>query len=1160
MITISEARLFLKAEGEGFVRELYGRWDAFCRRGVEEPADEILSRYDSEEEVIRVERMELDLGKMTEEEFYDVFPRRMAEKLEEGFGGLVRHREAYPVEIISLRRDSLEVLLYFLLSGRLPGNVPEEYRDLKRLLWEAAGENGYSLGRELRRYGEHVNMRRRLVRQFGDRELEKVVEVTEPSEAVFIKVYTRSVIASWPRLRRPEITSGDYRDAVWEVVWAYLLGEGRGFFSRKQLVRHTIAGLASRFNLKFYGLLCLLTAGLRRMVRGWLIMPELAVILSEIRVEEEERLPEDSREWKKEEEEFMTDRTAFLRRILSSPESCRRFLIPLPEEEIYRLVEVVVPAESRFVIAYARGLEEEKERGMLEGRAGEEFRVLKWEFMFLVLLSAPSASFQRKRFVFEVLCRLSAHYNLDVQTLLLYLCADMEGMPVMLKEVLQELYTEQVEEVPLRLAEAVAYRVLSAVETLRLRQALLQPFVARRLLHALPETGVYRLVRLLIPAESGFVIAYARTLEREKEKGMLEGQAGEEFRVLKWEFMFLVLLSPVSVSFQRKQFVRSVLRQIAAHYNLSVAVLLDYFFRVLKDGKRFFMPELAGILQELRMEEAKDNGSVRERSRSPEEFGKDVDDAGKAEKQKKEAGRSAGGEIRPEKGKSGRWEAGDTEESTMMKGEMGEAEREIRRFLRQQEYGPEAFETVFRLLNSYEAVSEKVFEWLGRGFARDLLRACRRLEVSGFIGRCKRVLWQFWLLSTERVRDMFREMLTDEEVTVFLMRQYGRKVLLELLQRIGVRELQTVGWREEVWLEAVRRKDVELLAVFLDSPPALFGVLKERLTADERKVLEQLLAGRPQLQRKWLLRAGSPVLRRLAEEAERLWKHLPAGMFSNGWLQELLPFVYGEAALLSYAEMVAFFMERMSRVWTKEQKAEVYRVVLKYGSFFAEWVRVTEKSRSMEEAVKEVKLNQRKEMEKERKSAGSRQAAEQATDLKQAWKEVLPRREEERFYVANAGVVILSPYLPLLFERMKWTEKGRFRNEETQVRAIFGMQYLVFGPGEFPETELLLNKLLVDYRSEESLPLRMDFCEEEKEVLDSLLPGAMRNWPVMEHTSADGFRGSFLIRNGVMADTGDLWQLTVEEKSYDVLLDAIPWNISPVKYPWMPKPLYVNWR
>lgn len=64
------------------------------------------------------------------------------------------------------------------------------------------------------------------------------------------------------------------------------------FFSRKQLVRQTITELASRFNLKFFYLLVLLTTGLKKMISGWLILPELSVILAEIRREEAEKCRE----------------------------------------------------------------------------------------------------------------------------------------------------------------------------------------------------------------------------------------------------------------------------------------------------------------------------------------------------------------------------------------------------------------------------------------------------------------------------------------------------------------------------------------------------------------------------------------------------------------------------------------------------------------------------------------------------------------------------------------------------------------------------------------------------------------------------------------------------------------------------------------------------
>ena len=62
-----------------------------------------------------------------------------------------------------------------------------------------------------------------------------------------------------------------------------------------------------------------------------------------------------------------------LRKLLSDPVLCRRLLQPMKEEDIYRLTEVVIPTESRFVISYARRLEQEKEKGMLEGKAGSEF-------------------------------------------------------------------------------------------------------------------------------------------------------------------------------------------------------------------------------------------------------------------------------------------------------------------------------------------------------------------------------------------------------------------------------------------------------------------------------------------------------------------------------------------------------------------------------------------------------------------------------------------------------------------------------------------------------------------------------------------------------------------------------------------------------------------
>ncbi|MCD8263455.1 MAG: hypothetical protein LUD02_04235 [Tannerellaceae bacterium] len=55
-------------------------------------------------------------------------------------------------------------------------------------------------------------------------------------------------------------------------------------------------------------------------------------------------------------------------------------------------------------------------------------------------------------------------------------------------------------------------------------------------------------------------------------------------------------------------------------------------------------------------------------------------------------------------------------------------------------------------------------------------------------------------------------------------------------------------------------------------------------------------------------------------------------------------------------------------------------------------------------------------------------------------------------------------------------------------------------------------------------------------------------------------KGRFLQREGCLEEKEDKYQLKVEVKSYDILLDSIPWNFHTINYSWMEKPLFVNWR
>lgn len=169
-------------------------------------------------------------------------------------------------------------------------------------------------------------------------------------------------------------------------------------------------------------------------------------------------------------------------------------------------------------------------------------------------------------------------------------------------------------------------------------------------------------------------------------------------------------------------------------------------------------------------------------------------------------------------------------------------------------------------------------------------------------------------------------------------------------------------------------------------------------------------------------------------------------------------------------------------------------------------------------------------------------------------------REEVRFDIKNAGLVLLAPYFPMLFKHLGYVVDGNFKDMEQQVRAMFLLQYMLYERCEFQESELVLNKLLTGCEMEQAVPREVELTEEEKNLCMSMLNGAMKNWDKLKHTSLQGFRDSFLIRGGILQETGDFWQLGVEVRGFDVLLDSLPWSYLPVKFPWMKKPVYVNWR
>jgi hypothetical protein len=166
----------------------------------------------------------------------------------------------------------------------------------------------------------------------------------------------------------------------------------------------------------------------------------------------------------------------------------------------------------------------------------------------------------------------------------------------------------------------------------------------------------------------------------------------------------------------------------------------------------------------------------------------------------------------------------------------------------------------------------------------------------------------------------------------------------------------------------------------------------------------------------------------------------------------------------------------------------------------------------------------------------------------------------ESFYVDNAGVVLLWPFLQRYFQMLDLMDGKVFAGFAQQCRAAHLLQYLVSGTIEASEHTLLLNKIVCGIKTALPLEVGGPLSESEKQVSEQLLHGVTQNWGQLKNTSIEGLRETFLMREGRLVRKEDDWTLTVSGKSFDVLLRTLPWAISTIRLSWMEGVLWVQWK
>lgn len=172
-----------------------------------------------------------------------------------------------------------------------------------------------------------------------------------------------------------------------------------------------------------------------------------------------------------------------------------------------------------------------------------------------------------------------------------------------------------------------------------------------------------------------------------------------------------------------------------------------------------------------------------------------------------------------------------------------------------------------------------------------------------------------------------------------------------------------------------------------------------------------------------------------------------------------------------------------------------------------------------------------------------------------------PEKDDFGLMVYNAGLIVLHPFLSRFFENTGIKEIGcATLLSDALPRAASLLHYMATGREEVYEFELGFIKVLLGLHPEIPLLVSSGMIKQgDQEEAEALLQSVIGYWSSLKKTYIDGLRTSFLQRQALLYDGEYDWKLQVERKTFDMLLDQLPWSISIIKLPWIIKTIYTEW-
>ncbi|WP_289993351.1 contractile injection system tape measure protein [Photorhabdus laumondii] len=161
--------------------------------------------------------------------------------------------------------------------------------------------------------------------------------------------------------------------------------------------------------------------------------------------------------------------------------------------------------------------------------------------------------------------------------------------------------------------------------------------------------------------------------------------------------------------------------------------------------------------------------------------------------------------------------------------------------------------------------------------------------------------------------------------------------------------------------------------------------------------------------------------------------------------------------------------------------------------------------------------------------------------------------------VNNAGILMLWPMLPALFNQLGLLEGKKFIHRQAQYHAVNFLDYLIWGTDETPAERKKLNNILCGLMINENT--ESISVEPEKQLITTQwLDTIITQLPGWKKLSCNDVRQLFLQRPGELLVNEQEIKITIQPQPFDALLADWPWPLNIAKLPWLDRSLLIDWK